>query len=413
MSTVPLPQPATAVPAAASQRSLPRGPVLDWSSFTQGEPSALSSVVELRHTALVTSGRAAIYQALRALHLAPGSTVLVPSYHCPTMVAPVVVAGLHARFFGLRLDGLPDLDRIDPECAALAKAMIVSHYFGRSQSLAEVRQWCDQRGIALIEDCAHCFFGQAGDRPIGAWGDYATASLTKFFPVPEGGLLASNTRALPALALAPPSLKAQLKGWLDVLELASQHHRLAGLGHLMRPLFRLKNVRRAPPSAPSARAGAPTPDTMLADSDMARVAQAPLWATRVLSALPRARMVAQRRQNFATYARHFEAVPGARPLFALGKPASTPAAPYVYALWVDDADRVYQALREQHLPVFRWDRIWPGTPTLAGDQGPLWSRHVLQLLCHQDLSEADVVYTSRAILALLTVPANAPSAAGP
>ncbi len=413
MSTVPLRQPATVVPAAVAQRSPPRGPVLDWSSLAQRESPALPSVADLRHTALVTSGRAAIYQALRALHLAPGSTVLVPSYHCPTMVAPVVVAGLSARFFGLRTDGLPDLDRIDPDCAKSAKAMIVSHYFGRSQSLAEVRQWCDQRGIALIEDCAHCFFGQAGDRPIGAWGDYATASLTKFFPVPEGGLLASNTRALSALALSRPGLKAQLKGWLDVLELASQHHRLAGLGDLLRPLFRLKNARRAPPSAPAARATAPTPDTMLADSDMARVDQAPLWATRVLSAVPRARIVTQRQQNFAAYARHFEAVRGARPLFAVSNPAPAPAAPYVFALWVDDADRVYQALRDQHLPVFRWDRIWPGTPTLAGDQGPLWSRHVLQLLCHQDLDQADIERTARAVLALLAVPAGvSPSATG-
>lgn len=406
-------QPATVVPAAVAQRSLPRGPVLDWFSFAPGASPAFPSVADLRHTALVTSGRAAIYQALRALRIAPGSTVLVPSYHCPTMVAPVVVAGLSARFFGLRTDGLPDLDRIDPDCTKSAKAMIVSHYFGRSQSLAEVRQWCDQRGIALIEDCAHCFFGQAGDRPIGAWGDYATASLTKFFPVPEGGLLASNTRALSALALSRPGLKAQLKGWLDVLELASQHHRLAGLGHLLRPLFRLKNARRVPPPAQAARATAPTPDTMLADSDMARVDQAPLWATKVLSAVPCSRIVTQRQQNFATYASHFEAVHGARPLFSACTPTSAPTAPYVFALWVDDADRVYQALRDQHLPVFRWDRIWPGTPTIAGDQGPLWSRHVLQLLCHQDLSEADVVHTSRAILALLAAPANALSGAVP
>ena len=29
-------------------------------------------------------------------------------------------------------------------------------------------------------------------------------------------------------------------------------------------------------------------------------------------------------------------------------------------------------------------------PALAGDMGPQWSHHVLQLLCHQDLSSADI-----------------------
>ena len=37
---------------------------------------------------------------------------------------------------------------------------------------AEVRAWCDAQSIALIEDCAHSFFGTAGNRPVGAWGDY-------------------------------------------------------------------------------------------------------------------------------------------------------------------------------------------------------------------------------------------------
>jgi perosamine synthetase len=377
---------------------VPRGPVLDWSSFARGDSPKLSGVADLKHVALVSSGRAAIYRALLALQLAPGGTVLVPSYHCPTMVAPAVAAGLSVRFFGIRTDGLPDLDHIDPDCAESARAMIVSHYFGRSQSLAEVRDWCDRRGIALIEDCAHCLLGRAGERPIGAWGDYATASLTKFFPVPEGGLLASNTRPLSPLTLSSPSLKAQLKGWLDVLELASRYHRLTVLGDLMRPLFRLKNARRMPQSVPAPSLATPTVDSMLADSDMARVDQAPLWVTEVLSTLPQARIVARRQQNFTMYARHFEAVHGARPLHAPDAASSAPAAPYVFALWVDDADRVYQSLRDQLLPVFRWDRIWPGTPAIAGDQGPLWSRHVLQLLCHQDLSDADIELTARAVL---------------
>lgn len=394
---------------------MPRGPVLDWSCLVAGGAPAVPSVGDLRYSALVTSGRAAIYQALLALGLAPGSTVLVPSYHCPTMVAPVVVAGLKAAFFGIRPDGLPDLERIDPAHAGAAKAMLVSHYFGRSQSLAEVRHWCDQRGIALIEDCAHCFFGHAGERPIGAWGDFATASLTKFFPVPEGGLLASSKRPVAAIALASPGLKAQLKGWLDVLELATRYRRLAGLSHLLRPLLRLKNARGAARAASTAAQATaePTVDSMLRDSDMARVNQAPLWACRILRAVPRARIVARRQQNYAGYARHFDAVRGARPLFPLSAGSPAPAAPYVFALWVDDADRVYQALREQELPVFRWDRVWPGTPVVEGDQGPLWSRHVLQLLCHQNLSAADVEHTARAILNLLPTQPIPPSSTAP
>ena len=77
------------------------------------------------------------------------------------------------------------------------------------------------------------------------------------------------------------------------------------------------------------------------------------------------------------------------------------AAPYVFPLWVDEPDRVYHALRAQGAAVLRWDRLWEGTPELDGDSGLKWGRHVLQLLCHQDLGIADIEQTVAAIISLL------------
>lgn len=380
---------------------LPRSPVLDWSSFRFVDAPGISSIEKLAYTAFTTSGRAAIYQALLQLQLPPASTVLVPTYHCPTMVAPIPLANLVPAYFGLRADGLPNLDTIDAATASTSKAMIVSHYFGVGLSLAEVRQWCDQRGIALIEDCAHCFFGEAGARPVGAWGDFSTASISKFFPVSEGGLLASAQRPIPNLSLTRPGLKAQLKGWVDVLDLATRYQRFSGINNALALMLKLKNSYQRP-DANAGNTIEPLTPNMMQDCDMARIAQAPLWASMILKAvLPRGRIIARRQRNFACYAAHFDGVLGAKPLFVLNSAQTARIAPYVFPLWVDEPDRVYQALRDQELPVFRWDRIWPGTPRLDGDFGPLWSHHVLQLLCHQDLSQADVTRTSRAVLGLL------------
>lgn len=389
-----------------AEQPLPRGPILGWSSLERIDAPNISSIEHLAHTAVTTSGRAAIYQALLQLRLPPNSTVLVPSYHCPTMVAPVLLANLNVAYFGLRPDGLPNLATIDAATAANTRAMLVSHYFGIASTLSEVRQWCDERDIALIEDCAHCYFGDAGERQVGDWGDYATASLSKFLPVPEGGLLASALHPIQNLQLTPQGFKAQLKGWVDIFELGVKYKRLPGLNHAMGSLFALKNARgqrktaAQPTITPVTAATAPTAaDTMMRDCDMARIGMAPLAVTRTLqSLLPRGRIIARRQQNFATYAVHFAQVNGARPLFDL---TSQAVAPYVFPLWVDDADRIYREIRALALPVFRWDRIWPGTPVLEGDVGPLWSQHVLQLLCHQDLSNTDIRRTAKAILNLL------------
>lgn len=380
---------------------LPRGPVLDWSSFARASAPGIHSIEELPNTVFTTSGRAAIYQALLLLKLPPNSTVLVPTYHCPTMVAPVLLAGLTPAYFAIDADGLPSLDRIDAVTIAKSGAIIAAHYFGLPRSFAKLRQWCDQHGIALIEDCAHCYFGEAGEKPVGTWGDYATASLSKFFPVPEAGLVTSARRTFEKPPLASPAPKAQLKGWIDVLEFATTYKRLAGLNRGLALLFGLKNARTQAPLVVSAtNASEPNTSEMMRDCDMGRIQQKPLWAAMMLKAiLPRGRVILQRQKNYGVYARIFANAKGAKPLFAM---SSSLVAPYVFPLWVEDADRVYHALKAQSLPVFRWDRTWPGTPTYTDDAGPLWSRHVLQLLCHQDLSEIDIMRIAMAALELLS-----------
>ena len=401
----------------APRLALPRAPVLDWASFRvdlhRDSVGAIATVQDLPSVAYTTSGRAAIYQALLQLGLPKGSRVLVPTYHCPTMVAPVLRAGFQPAYFGLRQDGLPDVGELDRRGATDAKAIIVAHYFGLPRSLAEVRRWCDVNGITLIEDCAHCYFGHAGERPVGSWGDYATASLSKFFPVPEAGVLGSAHHAIAPLALRPPGAKAQVKGCVDVLEFAARHRRLIGLRPLLSPVFALKNLRLKAP-APARPATAPVAEGMMHDCGMDRIADAPLWVSMVLNkTLPRQPILTRRCENFAQYLKAFASVRGARPLFENPPPG---AAPYVFPLWVDDADRVYQTIVALELPVFRWDRIWPDTPSLAGDAGPLWSRHVLQLLCHQDLRPEDIARTVEAILDVLqrvsSVPLTVPTFGG-
>ena len=386
-----------------SHRPLPRGPVLDWNSFKNIDVPDVHSVENLKYKVFTTSGRAAIYQALLQLDLPSYSSVLIPTYHCPTMVAPVLLANLNVAYFGLLPTGLPNLDDIPESTVQKCKVMLVPHYFGLAKSLKKVRQWCDEQGISLIEDCAHCYFGQAGERAVGEWGDFATASLSKFFPLPEAGLLASTQRFIRPITTKKPSLKAQIKGYIDVIELASRYRRFAGIGVFLKIFFKLKNIRSQKDEA-SEIIKKPDATGMMRDCDMARIDKSPLWSAILLkNVLPRGRIILQRQINFASYASYFSNIPGAKPLFPLSVDSVASTAPYVFPLWVDDPDSIYQALRTLKLPVFRWDRIWPNTPNFPGDTGALWSHHVLQLLCHQDLDRADIDRTAQAILHLLQI----------
>jgi hypothetical protein len=274
--------------------------------------------------------------------------------------------------------------------------MIVAHYFGLPQSLQHIRRWCDDNSIALIEDCAHSLFGSVGGEAVGSWGHYATASVSKFLPVPELGLLASGSSLLGPDNLSPPRCRAQIKGAIDILESACAFGRPAVLSPALKALFALKNrgralgggARRPYDEGPSG--GVTGTIDMLGACDMQRIEYAPLALSRWLyRGLPLARVIKRRQANFDQYAKGLQNLPGTRGIASV---CGADAAPYVYPLWVDEGDRAYRHLRNLGLPVFRWDRVWPGTPAASHDEGPRWSRHVLQLLCHQDLNEADIAY---------------------
>jgi len=379
-------------------RPLPRHPILDWSSFFSVGSTPISSIENLRHQAFTTSGRAAIYQALLQLKLPRGSTVLVPSYHCPTMIAPIFLAHLKVAYFAITEEGLPNLLSIDDTTSDGCKAMLVSHYFGFANSLHAVRAWCDARNISLIEDCAHCYFGRAGERSVGAWGDYSTASISKFFPVQEGGVLASDTRIISNLNLEPATFKDQIKGFLDVVETSNKYGGFKGLNTSVNFLLRIKKIFKINKK----KIMQPQNEEIIKYCDMGRINIKMLWSSFFINKfLPRKFISEKRRKNYFQYERIFFNTAGAHPLLTIKDNFSTEISPYVFPLWVDDADRIYQSLKAMGLPVFRWDKIWPGTPQLVNDAGPGWCVHVLQLLCHQNLGETEINLISSAILKLL------------
>lgn len=385
---------------APPTRRLPKAPVLGWHSFVSRSKCESPSVADLPHRLLLTSGRAALYAALKQTALPAGSKVLVPTYHCPTMVAPILEAGFVPVFYPIGPDGLPDLERI-ASAPGEHGVMFVAHLFGLPQGLGAVAAWCQQHQVVLVEDCAHAYFGTAGNKPVGTWGDFATASLTKFFPVSEAGLLASATSTITTAELRHAGLRAQLKSAWDVAHVSYDHGELAGVRQVVGAILRLSGIapRSAGTSESTQQVG---PDEIRAGCDMGRVRQAPCLPARWLYLmLPTADIVNLRRQNFLSFQQALSDAPGAR---QLPLPVPADAAPYALPLWIDGperADAVYARMRHEGLPVFRWDRRWPGTPEMAGDHGTLWARQVLQLLCHQSLRADEVDYISSRTLEAL------------
>jgi dTDP-4-amino-4,6-dideoxygalactose transaminase/glycosyltransferase involved in cell wall biosynthesis len=383
---------------------LPKLPVLGWPAFTGERNASCPGVLDARYHRYTVSGRAAISLALQILGGRSGNKVLVPTYHCTTMIVPVVHAEMIPLFYPTTPRGAPDLDWLRKADLTGVRAMLAAHYFGFPQAMAEIRAFCDERGISLIEDCAHAFFGVSDDRSVGAWGDVAIASLTKFFPVSEGGLLVSTTTPLDPLFLTPRSLRDELKAAADAIEVGASYGRFTGLNGLFNLVFELKRWLRGQRSVSDDAAPAPAlpalprlPQRLLASIRPARVV---LW---IVESAHRARIVALRRRNFMELARLFSGMTAARPLF---RELPGTAAPYVFPLYVDDPESSYQRLRAAGVPIFRWDDVWPGTPAIENDNGLDWATHVFQLGCHQDLSLEDIRAFSSTVKEIIEGPSG-------
>ncbi|MGE5102526.1 MAG: DegT/DnrJ/EryC1/StrS family aminotransferase [Deltaproteobacteria bacterium] len=381
-------------PVAPLPLDLPRLPVLGWETFSGPKASPVPSVLDAPHVRFTTSGRAAIAIALQALRIGTGDRVLAPTYHCPTMIAPIVAAGAVPVFFPIDSSGAARLDAVTERDFHRVRAVIAAHYFGIPQPMANLRAFCRERNIALIEDCAHSLFGMSDGRPVGQWGHYAVASLTKFFPVMDGGCLAS-VEGIPAmLATTPPSVGEQLKSLANAAEIGARHGRLKGINKVASGLLGGITWLRIAPKAVVQRRAAETSrngDTSkwLADFEPASLAnRAATWWTRwTVRHAHRARIVDGRRRNYEQLANLVADIPGVR---ALVPTLPDAAAPYVFPLFVEQPETLYQAVRASGIPVFRWDELWPTCPVIPGDIGRRWATHVFQLGCHQDLGPDDI-----------------------
>ena len=143
----------------------------------------------------VNSATAALHLALAAFKFPEGKKVLVPSQTFSATASSV----LYNRLIPVFVDSDPitlgicleDLDKkYDKDCVAVMPV----HYAGHPVPMDKLIPWAKERGLRVIEDCAHTAGGFYHGRMLGTWGDIGCYSFEekKLMTTGDGGMMVTN-----------------------------------------------------------------------------------------------------------------------------------------------------------------------------------------------------------------------------
>lgn len=342
------------------------------------------SMYESPHV-LVSLGRHAIILALKTLKLAPPDNILIPSYVCDCVANAISEYGIEFKCYDVSKSTLSvDLEDVRASIDNNTKAILIVHYFGFANSIEEVKNLTNERGIFLIEDCAHALFSSYSGKKLGTFGDLAIFSIRKSLPTPDGALLLINNESLqPSRNIAESSTLFRLMLALTTFDLVSEWKPKSGiLLRLIRiAIARLQHVLLGyGVSFDSATAGFLAPVQPLKIS------------LKIMDHCSASEIIQKRREHYSYLLRHFRSNRSIIPVF---KQLPDGVCPFVFPAFVEERDSLREQLQKNGIDT---SCLWcnESLPAQAKNDrfknAQFISNHILTLPIHQDLDTNQLRY---------------------
>jgi dTDP-4-amino-4,6-dideoxygalactose transaminase len=377
------------------KRPPPSSPVLGWRNlFRSARGTRWATLQGSDRVRFTYSGRAGIYQYLSALRRSRPQrpVVLIPAFHCPTIVDPALHA-LHAefdvRFYAIdsNLEIVTDdfLHKLDGRVAAA----IFIRYFGLGEVQPRLVNACRDADIRVIEDCAHSFLSANPIRLRDSGADATIYSFWKLIPSQVGGgvlLRKPSDDVWPKLSRAGSmDSSVRLRRFARELGEGASESVAAVLG--VEPL---KSREREVP-VPAVRKPAAEAYPYDAGASKWRM---PLTAKLLLEVTDLERVVGVRRRNFETLARTLVSSSEISPVCRV---LAQDDCPWGFPVFLRRRSERDYLIRAQGVPVFTFGEVLhplleahhPNEQTML-DAATYLSESVLAFAIHQGLVEAQV-----------------------
>ncbi len=148
---------------------------------------------------LCASGTAALEIALRAMKVGSEAEVLLSGYDYPGNFWAIERCGARP----VLVDVVANQWTIEPRAIEQAyspncRALIVSHLHGQLQAIEDIKNWCLERQVMLVEDACQAIGAQIGSKVAGVGGDVGIVSFGggKVISSGRGGAVITNDAEL-------------------------------------------------------------------------------------------------------------------------------------------------------------------------------------------------------------------------
>ncbi|WP_372622820.1 DegT/DnrJ/EryC1/StrS family aminotransferase [Falsiroseomonas sp.] len=197
--------------AIAAAEALLRGGWLHRYGETLGDSSDAARLEEefaaglgARYCVGVNSCGSAMFLALYTSGVQPGDRVLMNGFTLSPVPGAIAHAGAQPVVVEVTQDLVIDIEDLARKAEASgARHLLLSHMRGHIADMDRLMALCNERGLTVIEDCAHTMGARWAGHPTGRFGRAGCFSLQSYKHVNagEGGLLATDDADLAARAI--------------------------------------------------------------------------------------------------------------------------------------------------------------------------------------------------------------------
>jgi len=213
-----------AVLQSLNSRWLTNGPILG--QFEK----RFSKFIGCKNSIGVSSGTHALHLSLHATDIGPGDEVIVPVMTFSATADAIIYTGAKPVLADIQPDTFNiSINDVKKKINKRTKAIIAVHYGGQSCDMYELQNICKDKGLFLIEDCAHALGSCYNNKKCGSIGLSGCFSFypTKIITTGEGGMVTTNNKKITkriqllrshGMTISPKKREEKRKWKYDILE---------------------------------------------------------------------------------------------------------------------------------------------------------------------------------------------------